>query len=147
MAVQPGGGGAVQRQEETNSLADVVGTILDKGVVVDVFARVSLVGIELLRADVRVVIASVDTYLRFAEAVNRVELGTQEPQQLSDVVGDLAESGSKGVTEGKAKGALEAGADKLGEALSPDSDEEEQDDKQETERARRPRRRRQENRQ
>jgi hypothetical protein len=41
--------------------------VLDKGVVIDVFARVSLVGIELVRADARVVIASVDTYLRFAQ--------------------------------------------------------------------------------
>src|SRR5205814_9263970 len=81
MSVQPSPqGGAVERSQ-TSSLADVVTTILDKGVVIDVFARVSLVGIELLRADVRVVIASVDTYLRFAEAVNRLDLysaGTAE---------------------------------------------------------------------
>jgi hypothetical protein len=127
MAIQPSGGGAVQRQDETGSLAEVVGTILDKGVVIDIFARVSLVGIELLRVDARIVVASVDTYLRFAEAANRLQLGTKEPEQLSDVVGDLTESGSKGVAQGKTKGALEAGVDKLGDFLSPDDDEQEEE--------------------
>src|ERR687887_2074076 len=102
MSVQPSPGGAVERSQES-TLADVVGTILDKGVVVDIFARVSLVGIELLRADVRVVIASVDTYLRFAEAVNRLGMGAEEPKDLPDVVENLEESGSKQ----KTKGALE----------------------------------------
>ncbi|MBV9167667.1 MAG: gas vesicle protein [Solirubrobacterales bacterium] len=111
MAIESSGGGALQRQQETSSLADVVGTILDKGVVVDVFARVSLVGIELLRVDARIVIASVDTYLQFAEAANRLELGTQEPEQLSDVASDITESGAKAgasrIAEGKAKGFLD----------------------------------------
>src|SRR5947209_17119694 len=126
MAIQPSSGGAVQRKGETSSLADVVGTILDKGVVIDIFARVSLVGIEVLRVDARVVVASVDTYLRFAEAANRLQLGTDEPQQLSDVVGDITDSGSKGVSEGKTKGALEAGADKLGDLFSPNDQEQEE---------------------
>jgi gas vesicle structural protein len=52
-----------------SSLADVLDTILDKGLVIDIYVRVSLVGIELLTIDARIVIASVDTYLRFAEAV------------------------------------------------------------------------------
>src|SRR5918912_350771 len=110
MAIQPGGGGAVQRQQETSSLADVVGTILDKGVVIDVFARVSLVGIEVLRIDARVVVASVDTYLRFAEAANRLELGTGEPSGLPEVVSNVSDSGKDGAREGGTKGALEAGA-------------------------------------
>jgi hypothetical protein len=139
MAIQPSGGGAVQKQQETSSLADVVGTILDKGVVIDIFARVSLVGIELLRVDARIVVASVDTYLRFAEAANRLHLGTDEPQQLSDVVGEISESGSEGVAKGKSKGAIEAGVDKLGDMLSPSDDEEEEEPS-------RPRRRRQESR-
>jgi gas vesicle structural protein len=137
MAIQPSGEGPVQRQQETSSLADVVSTILDKGVVIDIFARVSLVGIELLRVDARIVVASVETYLKFAEAANRLELGTREPEQLGDVVGDITESGSKGVTEGKAKGAIEAGVDKLGEFLSPD--EEEGEEERETARPRRSR--------
>ena len=57
-----------------SSLADVIDTILDKGLVIDIYVRVSLVGIELLTVDARIVIASVDTYLRFAEAVNRLDI-------------------------------------------------------------------------
>jgi gas vesicle structural protein len=122
MSIEPsGGGGTVERSQES-SLADVVNTILDKGVVVDVFARVSLVGIELLRVDARVVIASVDTYLRFAEAVNRLEMGTDEPSQLDDVVGNATEAGAKG----KTKGALEAGAEKLEDVLGSGDEEKEE---------------------
>jgi len=123
MSVQPtpGAGGAVEREQQS-TLADVVTTILDKGVVIDVFARVSLVGIELLRVDARVVIASVDTYLRFAEAANRLGMGEEEPAQLSEVVDDITESGSKG----KTKGALEAGVDKLGEMLDRDEEDEQE---------------------
>jgi hypothetical protein len=54
-----------------SSLADVIDTILDRGLVIDIYVHVSLVGIEILTVDARIVIASVDTYLRFAEAVNR----------------------------------------------------------------------------
>src|ERR687887_308337 len=109
MAIQPSpGGGALERQE-SSSLADVVNTILDKGVVVDVFARVSLVGIELVRVDARVVIASVDTYLRFADAVGRLDMGQEEPKDLTGVVEDVTAAGAKG----KTKGALESGVDKL----------------------------------
>ena len=124
MAIQPSPGGAVERSQESQ-LADVVSTILDKGVVVDIFARVSVVGIELLRADVRVVIASVDTYLRFAEEVNRLDMGAEEPSDLKGLVGDISEAGSKGVAKGKSKGALEAGAEKLQEFLQPDEEEKE----------------------
>jgi hypothetical protein len=119
MSMQPIGGGALERRQETSGLADVVGTILDKGVVIDVFARVSLVGIELLRIDARVVVASVDTYLRFAEAANRLELGTREPEALADVVGDITKAGARGIAEGKAKGAVDAGLDRLGGLLKP----------------------------
>jgi hypothetical protein len=122
MAIQPSSGGALQRRQESSGLADVVGTILDKGVVIDIFARVSLVGIELLRIDARVVVASVDTYLRFAEAANRLELGTDEPETLGDVVGDIKQSGREGIASGVAKGALEAGMEKLGEFLSEDEE-------------------------
>jgi|SRR5215213_3660855 len=57
-----------------SGLADVLDLILDKGLVIDVYLRVSLVGIELLTVDARIVVASVDTYLRFAEAVGRLDL-------------------------------------------------------------------------
>jgi hypothetical protein len=118
MAIEPSrAGGTVERSQESG-LADIVNTILDKGVVVDVFARVSLVGIEVLRVDARVVIASVDTYLRFAEAANRLELGAKEPMQLDDLVGAPA----KGISKGKTEGALEAGAEKLEEFLGGDEE-------------------------
>jgi gas vesicle structural protein len=68
-----------------SSLADVIDVILDKGLVIDVYVRVSLVGIELLTIDARIVIASVDTYLRFAEAVGRLDL-TETSEQLGDVI-------------------------------------------------------------
>src|ERR687885_1062729 len=100
MSIEPSSAGGTVERSQDSGLADVVNTILDKGVVVDVFARVSLVGIELLRADVRVVIASVDTYLRFAEAANRLTMGSEEPSDLTEVVGDITESGSKSKTKG-----------------------------------------------
>jgi hypothetical protein len=140
MAIQPSGGGAVQRQQETSSLADVVSTVLDKGIVIDVFARVSLVGIELLRVDARVVVSSVDTYLRFAEAANRLELGAREPETLDDIVSDVSEAGRRGVSKGKTKGALEAGVEKLGEFLSPDEEDEEAFEPEDTKRPRHGRR-------
>jgi hypothetical protein len=60
---------AVEKVNSSSSLAEVVDRILDKGVVVDAWVRVSLVGIELLAVEARIVIASVDTYLKYAEAV------------------------------------------------------------------------------
>ena len=60
---------AVEKTNASSSLAEVVDRILDKGVVVDAWARVSLVGIELLAIEARVVVASVDTWLKYAEAV------------------------------------------------------------------------------
>jgi|SRR5947209_480882 len=95
-------GSAVQRTQETSSLADVVGTILDKGVVIDIFARVSVVGIEVLRIDARIVVASVDTYLRFAEAANRLQLGTDEPSGVPELAENVTKAGAGRVAEGKA---------------------------------------------
>jgi len=59
----------VAKSTDSSSLAEVVDRILDKGIVVDVWAKVSLVGIELLSVEARVVIASVETYLKYAEAI------------------------------------------------------------------------------
>ncbi|SRR2546429_6046973 len=123
MAMQPATSGSNVERPGAGTLSDVITTILDKGLVIDVYARVSLVGIELLRADVRVVVASVDTYLRFAEAVNRLELSTTEPAGLPDLVEDLEEGGSKK----KTKGALEAASEKLGEVFDTDDEEEEEE--------------------
>jgi gas vesicle structural protein len=112
-AVQPAGGAA--GGPSSSSLADVIDTILDKGLVLDAYVRVSLVGIEILTIDARVVIASVDTYLRFAEAVNRLDISQEDPKSgLTDIVGDVTESAAKG----KGHGVLEAAGEKLGDILS-----------------------------
>ncbi|PIS27123.1 MAG: gas vesicle synthesis protein GvpA [Candidatus Marinimicrobia bacterium CG08_land_8_20_14_0_20_45_22] len=60
---------AVEKTNASSSLVEVIDRILDKGVVIDIWARVSLVGIELLAIEARIVIASVETYLKYAEAV------------------------------------------------------------------------------
>jgi hypothetical protein len=59
----------VQKSTDSSSLAEVVDRILDKGIVIDAWVKVALVGIELLSIEARVVIASVDTYLKYAEAI------------------------------------------------------------------------------
>ena len=59
----------VQKSTDSSSLAEVVDRILDKGIVIDAWVKVSLVGIELLSIEARVVIASVETYLKYAEAI------------------------------------------------------------------------------
>lgn len=64
---------AIQKSVDSSSLAEVIDRILDKGVVIDLWARVSLVGIELLTIDARIVIASVDTWLKYAEAVGLLQ--------------------------------------------------------------------------
>src|SRR5215210_772589 len=98
-----GGSGYVARSS-SSGLYDVLELILDKGLVIDVFVRVSLIGIEILTIDARIVIASVDTYLRFAEAVNRLDLMSTEtqglPELMEDITGDGAESKTKGVLRG-----------------------------------------------
>lgn len=105
-AVQPGG--ASGGQPSSSGLADVIDTILDKGLVIDAYVRVSLVGIELLTIDARIVVASVDTYLRFAEAVNRLDI-SNDKDTLSDLVGNLEQGGA----QNKTRGVLDAAEDKL----------------------------------
>jgi gas vesicle structural protein len=107
-----------------SSLADVVEIILDKGLVIDIYIRVSLVGIELLTIDARIVVASVDTYLRFAEAVNRLDLKDDGTSGLPDLMGDITESGAKG----KTSGALEGVKDKASEIFGSDDDDDDDDD-------------------
>jgi gas vesicle structural protein len=106
---QPQPMSVVQRHSGPSGLADVLDVILDKGIVIDVFVRVALVGIELLTIDARIVIASVDTYLHFAEAVNRLDL-TQVGQQrtLPEMVSDMTSSGASGKTKGVLEGAKDA---------------------------------------
>src|SRR5215210_17000 len=110
VATQGTAGNYLQRGPSPSGLADVLNVILDKGLVVDLYLRVSLIGIELLTVDARVVVASVDTYLRFAEAVNRLDLAAVGPQQtLPELVEELREGG----TESKTKGVLEGAKEKI----------------------------------
>ena len=100
MTVSPyeGSGGGVQRSSG-GALVDVIDTILDKGLVIDAYVRVSLVGIELLTVDARVVVASVDTYLRFAEAVDRLDLTEGRQKGLPGLIQDIEEGGAKSKTK------------------------------------------------
>jgi hypothetical protein len=104
---QSRGGGYLERPSPS-SLADVVEIILDKGIVIDAYVRVSLVGIELLTIDARIVIASVDTYLRFAEATNRLDLYQHGGKDIGEMVHDLQEGGATGKVSGAVKGAKKA---------------------------------------
>ena len=105
------GGGYLSRPAPSG-LADVIEIILDKGIVIDAYVRVSLLGIELLTIDARVVVASVDTYLRFAEATNRLDLreqvGTTVPELLEDASGAAIEHVAARVVEKKVEGVKDA---------------------------------------
>ncbi|MEV5911246.1 gas vesicle protein GvpJ [Streptomyces chartreusis] len=133
---QGGGGGG------SSGLYDVLELVLDRGLVIDAFIRVSLVGIEILKIDVRVVVASVDTYLRFAEACNRLDLeaGSRKPAGLPEVVdGQLGQSGGEANAKGALSGAAETISDATRQARGEGRD-------REPEEAARPRRRRKEER-
>jgi hypothetical protein len=104
----PAAQGSLSRAPRPSSLADVLDLILDKGLVIDAYVRVSALGIELLTVDARVVVASVDTYLHFAEAVNRLDLGQTETHGLQGMVGSMKESGARGETRGALEGVADA---------------------------------------
>lgn len=70
---------AVEKLNSSSSLVEVIDRILDKGIVVDLWARVSLVGIEILAIELRLVIASVETYLKYAEAVGLTATAAAPP--------------------------------------------------------------------
>jgi hypothetical protein len=91
----------LQRAPSPSGLAEVLDLILDKGLVIDAYVRVAVIGIELVTIDARIVIASVDTYLRFAEAVNRLDLTQTELAGLPE----LQEKGAEEMTEGAIEGA------------------------------------------
>ncbi|MGA8115628.1 MAG: gas vesicle structural protein GvpA [Actinocatenispora sp.] len=128
MTVTTHGSGG-DRAPNPSGLYDVLELILDKGLVIDAYVRVSLVGIELLTIDARIVIASVDTYLRFAEAVNRLDLtANKDSQTLPEMIGDLQETGAKGKTRGALSGAAETFSDAF-KSGSDDDDEDEEKSK------------------
>jgi gas vesicle structural protein len=97
----------LQRAPSPSGLADVLDVILDKGLVLDAFIRVSVIGIEVLTIDARIVIASVDTYLRFAEAVNRLDLKQTEMAGIEELRAGGGNSKEK-ETKGMFQGAKEA---------------------------------------
>jgi gas vesicle structural protein len=102
LVTQPSGGAPARASG--NLLYNVLELILDRGLVIDVFVRVSLVGIEVVTIDARVVVASVDTYLRFAEACNRLDLNAAgNPVGLPELIGEVVEE----TAEGKVKGVLD----------------------------------------
>jgi hypothetical protein len=116
------------RAPRPSSLADVLEVVLDKGIVIDAYVRVALVGIEILTIDARIVIASVDTYLRFAEAVNRLDLQSREQEQVTGLPG-LVRSVGEGGSRHKAKGALEGVKDTAQDLVSSlRGDEDDTDD-------------------
>src|SRR5215212_9849159 len=93
----------LQRAPSPSGLADVLDLILDKGLVIDAYVRISVIGIELVTIDARIVIASVDTYLRFAEAVQRLDLSETELAGLPE----LQQVGAREMTEGAIEGVEE----------------------------------------
>ncbi|MGW2256131.1 gas vesicle structural protein GvpA [Kitasatospora sp. NPDC001660] len=135
MTVVPqGGGGAVAvGGRGSGTLYDVVELILDRGLVIDVFVRVSLVGIEILKIDARVVVASVDTYLRFAEACNRLDLesGRKAPSRLPELVGEMTEGGARGKSKGALTGAVEAVTDTIRQHTQSREEEPEPEERRE----------------
>jgi gas vesicle structural protein len=103
-----------------SGLADVIDVILDKGIVIDAYVRVALIGIEILTIDARIVIASVDTYLRFAEAVNRMDIASNDQAEgLPQLISDMASGGA----ESKTKGAIEGIKDKITGGDDDDDDD------------------------
>src|SRR5579875_1948313 len=109
MAVATRGGSYIERPKPSG-LADVLEVLLDKGLVIDLYLRVSLIGIEILTVDARIVVASVDTYLRFAEAVGRLNI---EENDQSEGLPQLIESMTSGGAESKTEGAIEGVKNKL----------------------------------
>ncbi len=119
---------SVNRAPRPSSLADVLDVVLDKGIVIDAYVRVAVVGIELLTIDARIVIASVDTYLRFAEAVNRLDLQPSEQVAgLPGMVKELREGGSKQKTRGALTGAKETAQDFFSNLTGKDDEDDEEE--------------------
>jgi hypothetical protein len=98
----------------------VIDVILDKGLVIDAYVRVSLVGIEILTIDARIVVASVDTYLRFAEAVNRLDIKADDQ---SEGLPQLIQSMTSGGASSKTKGAIEGVKEKITGSDDDDNDD------------------------
>ena len=114
-------GGYLERPAPSG-LADVIEIILDKGIVIDAYVRVSALGIELLTIDARVVIASVDTYLRFAEATNRLDL-EEKQQTLPDLIGEVGGEVVEDVAEKVVDKKVSSVVDKVREPITEAKEE------------------------
>jgi hypothetical protein len=79
---------AVERVSGGSSLIDVLDRVLDKGIVIDAWVRISLVGIDLITVEARVVVASIDTYLKYADAVGLTGL-VSRPQLTEEEVPEV----------------------------------------------------------
>ncbi len=84
---------AVERAAGGTSLIDVLDRVLDKGIVIDAWVRVSLVGIDLITVEARVVVASIETYLKYSEAVGQIAPASR-PAELAAQQDILAENAS-----------------------------------------------------
>jgi gas vesicle structural protein len=107
MAVARRSGGGYLERPRPSGLADVIDIVLDKGLVVDAYVRVALLGIELLTVDARIVIASVDTYLRFAEAVGRLDIAATGAESVPELLETGRERTYKAITKGAIDGVME----------------------------------------
>ncbi|GAA3878709.1 MULTISPECIES: gas vesicle protein GvpJ [Streptomyces] len=120
------------------TLYDTLELILDRGMVIDVFVRVSLVGIEILKIDARIVVASVDTYLKFAEACNRLDL---EATSRSTTIPEMFGGAAKGVGTRKVKKTIESVGEKLRDVIGGSEEDGEEQEAEEEKAEARPRRR------
>ena len=88
---------AVERISGGSSLIDVLDRVLDKGIVIDAWVRISLVGIDLITVEARVVVASIDTYLKYADAVGLTGL-VSRPQLTAEAEPEVAVETTRRVT-------------------------------------------------
>jgi hypothetical protein len=124
MAVSHAAPSGYLERPRPSGLADVIEIILDKGLVIDAYVRVSLIGIEILTIDARIVIASVDTYLRFAEAVGRLNIAQDDGSQgLPELLENMGQSGARS----KTKGAVEGVKETLGIGGGDDDDDDDRE--------------------
>ncbi|MER5877773.1 MULTISPECIES: gas vesicle protein GvpJ [unclassified Streptomyces] len=125
------------------TLYDVLELILDRGMVIDVFVRVSLVGIEILKIDARIVVASVDTYLRFAEACNRLDLERDSGSTtIPELLGGGAAGAAKSMGKRKVREAAHSVGDTVLKAVGGRDDDADDSDEDEEEQREHPRKRR-----
>ena len=101
---------AVDRQPGGTSLIDVLDRVLDKGIVIDAWVRVSLVGIDLITVEARVVVASIDTYLKYSESIGQVAPISRPQAELTAHDAVLKENAALRAELAASKGRRAAGA-------------------------------------